>query len=192
MTDSVVTLCNMSLGRVGIPAITSLMDPQPEAQFCAFFYPTIRDTVLEEIAWRFATKRTTLTPLVATPEFEWDYQFLIPPDCLVIQKVLMNQNSQYEYQVNWQREGENILSDEDTLDIVYTSRITDTLKFSSGFYNALSIRLSVEVATGLRANRTLRDQMMKEYLLAIKKAGAMEGRQGRSRQYLPPTLVSIR
>lgn len=81
-----VDICNIALARLGDRATVSSIDPpegSAQADHCARFYPISRNAVLSTHPWRFATVRTKLAKLTATPIGESDSSyFQMPSDCL--------------------------------------------------------------------------------------------------------------
>ncbi len=192
MTPSEVSLCNIALNRIGVGEITALIDDTEAAKVCKNLYYNTRDTVLESKVWRFATARAVLTPTTEDTIYGWEYAFPLPSNTLSIITVDENITTEYRSQVKWQREGNRILSNESKIYLTYIKRISDTTLFSSGFTNALSLKLAAELATSLKANMKLRDQLLDEYERALHRAGVSEGRQGRSRKIVPPSLYRVR
>ncbi len=192
MTPSEVSLCNMALNRIGVGEITDLIDGTDAARACKNLYANTRDTVLESKVWRFATARAVLTPTTDDTVYGWEYAFPLPSETLSILTVDENTTTDHQSQVQWQREGNRILSDESKIYLTYIKRVEDTTLFSSGFTNALSLKLAAELATSLKANQKLRDQLLGEYERALLRAGVSEGRQGRSRKIVPPSLYRVR
>lgn len=67
---SVVTICNLALGHLGDTAqVTSVFPPDQsvQAQLCARFYPIAVTSLLEMVAWGFATRRIQLARASINP-----------------------------------------------------------------------------------------------------------------------------
>jgi hypothetical protein len=80
-----VTICNLALNMVGIPPIVSFSDNNNNAKLCERFYPVLRDKVLRDHTWSFATFSIKLPRLAEKPfdpRFEFSYQ--LPSDLLRI------------------------------------------------------------------------------------------------------------
>lgn len=89
--SSEVDICNVALGYLGDDAtVASLSPPEGSAQaaHCARFYPIARDSLLEMHSWGFATKRSSLALLAATPPSPWAYQYAQPADALNLLAIL--------------------------------------------------------------------------------------------------------
>lgn len=169
---SIVSICNKALSQIGDEGILSLDDERKAAQYCKMLYDPCRKFVLRSYPWRFALKRYTLAPLKEKPLFGYDYQFVVPSDCLRVWKT----REQQRYQV----EGRYILADRNVFAFIGISRIEDTAQFDPMFVEALSLRLAAELAVPLTASVSLKENLTKEYQQFVqqaKTASAMEGIQ---------------
>jgi hypothetical protein len=161
-------ICNLALARLGDDATVSNLHPpegSAQAQHCARFYPMARDAMLELHPWSFATKRVSLAKLYdGTPD--WRYVYMCPNDVLYVQAIRGQSaydtngmpidgksgaaGSDYHNQ-NYVREldakGQNvILSNEDNAVMIYTARITETVRFPPLFVESLSWLLASHLA----------------------------------------------
>lgn len=83
---SEVDISNIALSYIGSPnSVTAISPPENtvEAEACALWYPIARDQALEHHAWKFATRRASLTP-VTLPSYiyTWAYAYQVPNLCL--------------------------------------------------------------------------------------------------------------
>jgi len=72
-----VEICNLALSHLGDTANVTSIDPpegSAQAEHCSRFYPLARGMLLEAHDWSWATRRTSLTPLVATIA-PWAYAY---------------------------------------------------------------------------------------------------------------------
>lgn len=170
---SIVAVCNRALSKIGDELIImSLDDETKPARYCKALYADTRDFVLRSYPWRFALKRYILAPLKEKPLFGYDYQFVVPSDCLRVWKT----REQQRYQV----EGRYILADQNIFAFIGISRIEDAAQFDPMFVEALSLRLAAELAVPLTAAVSLKENLTKEYQQFVqqaKTASAMEGIQ---------------
>ena len=64
-----VSICNMALMAAGIPAIVSFEDNNNNSKMCKAFFPAMRDRVLRDHLWSFATHIMPLQKLAdASPD----------------------------------------------------------------------------------------------------------------------------
>lgn len=162
---SVLQICNLALARLGDVANVSSIDPPEgsvQAQYCAQFYPMVRDALLALHDWSFATKRASLAQL-GTGWPEWDYAYAMPADQINILGVLPSDaTDDYSVSTGCGAAGQYVTqpfsceADErgrlviytDQADAVarYTARVTDTTLFSPLFTDVLVLRLAAALA----------------------------------------------
>lgn len=168
---SKVEIINLALTQIGSARIASITEDSEQAKKANAVYDLIRDEVMAAHPWNFAIERTSLAVLDSTPEFDYDYQFLLPSDCL---RVLGTDAAKDDYKVC----GQNILYNSDSIKIKYIKKITDTTKYSPGFNIALSARLAAELAYPIADSRTLSEEMFKLYIDKLKIAKSQDSQEG--------------
>lgn len=157
---SEVSICNAALTRLGADrAILSLDDPSKEARKCKLRFTDCRDSVLRSHLWNFAIKRVLLSPTTTTPPFDWQYQFVLPPDCLRVVSVSSQGDSDIRYSV----ESGNILADSNLLELAYLERVTDMTRVDSLFADALAYYLAWDIAYSITDSSTIREDMLTSY-----------------------------
>jgi hypothetical protein len=118
-------------------------------------YPQERDSLLRSHWWRFATKRATLSEDTDAPDFDWDNQFDLPNDFLRMKELY---NTNYSYSL----EGQKLLTDDSTAEIVYIARITDASKFDPLFVEVLALKLAIRLCMALSQDRLLMRELQNE------------------------------
>lgn len=146
MYDSDVAICNEALSLIGADRITSLEDDHKNARLCALLYPSSRDLVLSEHDWACARHRQSLTDVAGDIESEFDYQYQLPEDplCLAIRGV------QGAPSAVWVREGRLLHTDEESVVLVYTKRVTDARELDAWVGRAIAIRLAADLVTAMK------------------------------------------
>lgn len=178
---SEVSICNQALSWLGGNLIISLDDQITEAQLCKANYAELRDAVLEEGEWTFATKRFKLLPSPDAPVYGYSHKFEIPNEVMVVKKATNykgNANDSNEF--DWRREGDYILANVDVVYIKAIVRITDVKKFNATFNQALAARIAADIAVPLTESSTKEDRMWNKYLIAMSLALPVDGMQGKS------------
>lgn len=179
MSITEVDIANMALLKVGAkPKINHFTDDSDNARFCNQFYGPIRDAVLRGHPWNCAIHRKTITPLAATPDSDWDYQYQLPanPHCL---RVL--QAGELEDQpIEWVVEGRRLLCNEGTsIKLKYVKRITDTNDFDPLLIDALVLSLAIKLAVPLSTLPKMVDALVKELeLITLPLARTIDGQEG--------------
>lgn len=168
MATSEVAVCNLALQKLGAARISSLSDDSTSARECNACYEHIRDTELRRHNWNFARSRETLAPSAVEPEFDYDYAFPVPTDFLCLRPPAVNE-------LDWQienHEGQTCIltNDGDTLEIVYTMKVTDTTKFDDCFTEMVACRMADHMCEKLTQSSVKGEKAMKDYALARRDA----------------------
>ncbi len=166
----------MAIGWLGGTLITSIDDESVEAELCKANYDNVRDAVLEERDWSFATSRKVLAPSSTPPDFGYTNQFELPSD--YIRVIAVSSNPAFTRSIDWAKEGNAILADLDVLYIKYIRKVIDETQFSSGFAQAFAARLAMEFALPITNSPEMQQQMQQLYAIKLDRGGTMDGMQG--------------
>ncbi|KKL87046.1 hypothetical protein LCGC14_1938630 [marine sediment metagenome] len=173
---SEIDIINRALAKIGDQRITSRGDNNNRARLMDSLYDGIRDELLRECPWNFATKRTTLAADPTTPVYQWGTAFAIPADLLYM--VSTENSSAYRL------EGNQILSNqENSLKITYIRRVTDPTEFDTGFAELLAAKLAYEGASNIAADLALQDRLFREYNLTLIRSKKTDGQEDDSREW---------
>ena len=120
----------------------------------------MRDDVLTDHAWTFAQKRVALVE-ATDPDPVWTDDnvtvvYDLPTDFLQL-------NFTNVKGALVKIEGTQLLSNTDSLKILYTYRLTDVTKFQSKFVQALAGRLAAELAIALTGKSTTMERLLTVY-----------------------------
>lgn len=175
-----VTICNSALLKLGADIISSLSQTTRAAIICNTLYAYIRDEVMGESPWRFATTRTVLSPNATVPPYQFDFSYDIPSDCL---RLLTPEDDS----IIWVVENVQILSNEPTLNMKYIFRNTDESSWDARFCEMLAWRLCMELALSLTQSIPMKQEAEKSYKDCLAQARAMNAVIGT----LPPLEADI-
>jgi hypothetical protein len=168
MTVSDVSICNFGLAKLGeLPFITNLDDGSKASSLLKVLYEPTRDSLLRAYLWKFARKRVVLAPLTAEPPFDGGNYFQLPDDCIRV--IEPGDNYKHCYG-RWLREGDRLIANTESLELIYTARITDASKYDPCFNEAFSAKLAYHVAMPLTLDKDLKVMMDKEFRQEIVKA----------------------
>lgn len=85
---SVVTICNMALGNIGITqTIENIDDNNERARVCKLYYEATRDQVIRAMSPNFAQTFVALAVVPGDPPPGWAYQYRYPTDCLYARQI---------------------------------------------------------------------------------------------------------
>ena len=192
---SEVSICNQALLWLGQNTITSLDESSTAAEWMTNNYPFLRDAVLEERMWTFATARAVSTTADLDP-FGVQYLHAIPLGWLSVYRVYCNVTSSdpsnWQKSEGWRREGSNILTNEPTVYLWGMDRTVDTGKFTQLFAQALAARIAADAAIPFTENRGLQSDMWNLYSVKLADAATRDGQQGSNERIQSNSLIDAR
>lgn len=171
---SSTSICCSALLKIGGDIISSLTDGSRGANICNQLYATLRDEVMGSAPWSFAKVQAQLSAYGTNPIFDYDYQYVIPSDCLRVLKVESGK---------WEVQGNYILcNDAGPINVLYLQQNTNESSWDARFAEALSWRIAMELALALVQSQPMRQQAEKSYQEAIAEARAMDSSQNTDKQ----------
>ena len=188
---SEVSICNQALTFLGQKPITSLNDANTTAEWMRNNYPFIRDAVLEERMWTFATARAASTTM---DRDAWDtaYAHPAPLNWISVFRIYRNSGISTLTSIDWKFEDGNILCSESNILLWGLKRVTDTGKFSPLFVQALAARIAADACIPLTENRQLQVDMWGLYGDKLREAAARDGQQGSNDMITQSRLTGVR
>lgn len=169
---SVVTICNMALGNIGITqTIENLDDNNERARVCKLYYEHVRDQLIRGMEPNWAQAFVALAPVSGDAPPGWQYQYRYPTDCLYAKRVTdengARQQVNYPYQTDTVADpppipfeiradsgasGRIIVTDQPDAYLWYTKRVTDTNDFDPEFTMAMAWSLAAAIAIPMKVN----------------------------------------
>ena len=137
-----VNIVNLALIRLGATTISTMTESTRNAQAAEAIYDLIRQELLREHAWNFATKRQDLNEADDYDDIstQWDYAYDLPDDCL--RALLVNDDKSVAFEVT----DDGLLCNDDEVELKYIKDEDDPTKFSTEFVNLLAMRMAAELA----------------------------------------------
>lgn len=187
-----VQIANQALRRLGANAILSFEDPTAEGILVNDTFDEIRDDLLREHPWNFASKRASLAASATAPLWGFERAFPVPADFLRLLEVY--QQSLYEVKVEHiDGVGSAFVTDlEAPLSILYTACIEDPNLYDPKFRKALSLRCAMEWAEPLTATSSVLELVAQEFGQALRDAERADGQEGTPDQLTPDTWIKAR
>ncbi|MCD8352440.1 MAG: hypothetical protein LUC93_17690 [Planctomycetaceae bacterium] len=170
--DSIIELINLSLANLSNNNfIASLDEENPEAIQAAARWQGVLNSVLTTYPWDFATKHDDLAPAPGTPKnAAWRYHYLYPRDCVMIRRVYSPASPERDEPFQRGSLPENavqtILANDTPLAAEFTRKDVLVSSMPPLFLNALSWRLSAEIALAQHADQ-------EKYAMCIQAYGAI-------------------
>lgn len=181
-------IANLALIKIGAGRITDITENTEAAKLANEIFDDMVEEVAVEGPWTSCVTRQELAVNVATPAYEFTYQFTLPTDpyCLKVLSINEDIAGTYPFKV----EGRKLLTTVNTLKIKYIFRNLDTGTYDPMFKRALVFRLAAELAYPLTANRTMAAQMTEMYNKVVQDGLAIDNQQGSTDDIITPTLTS--
>lgn len=184
-----VSVANKAIVLLGGTPILSFEDNSTEAITVKAAYAAVRDKVLEDRQWTFASSRRKLTPDAVAPEFGFSHRFLIPSDVI---RIFNADDLSGNNNLKWEREEDYILCDSAEIQIKFIKRVDDVSKWTPAAIDCFSYLLASEMAMPLTESISTMSLYANMYADRIVDAGATDGSQGRAEQLRSKALMRRR
>lgn len=189
MASEIFTM-NRAASKLGADRISDRSDNTKVARELDACFDSVRDAELRAHTWRFSLARAELSALSTTPAFGFDYEYLLPTDCLRVVQV-----GQYywadlsDYRGSdvspFSIEGRKLLTNLPApVELRYVRRMTDTdaEQWDALFVETLACRLAIEICEAVTGSTSKKDGLAADY-----KDRLMEALQANDLE-IPPTL----
>jgi len=187
MAESDTTICNQALGRVGGKRIVDLddnSDTKTEAQQCRLHFKPTRDALQRSHFWVFNKGRAALSQDTNDPDFEYANQFLLPSDFLRYRYkhdggAASNEISVFSFSLETNVDGAKVLlTDEDSVNLVYSKLVTDAAKFDPLFVEVLVLKLARKLSVPLSGDDKMTEGIDADLKPLMKSVRALDRNEG--------------
>ena len=170
---STVDICNGALNQLGATTILSLTEDSKNARLCNSRFIQVRDAVFRSHPWNCLQKRVELASSTTTPAWGYKFKFDLPGDCLRLLRIL-------DFDSNYQVEGRSILSNNETMKILYISRVEDPNQYDELLRETLSAALGADIAFGVTSNNQTAQNMYQLFQDKLKDARFVDSTEGQN------------
>ena len=170
---STVDICNGALNQLGATTILSLTEDSKNARLCNSRYTQVRDGLFRTHPWNCLQKRVELAADTTAPAWGFTSAYTLPADCLRLLKIL-------DYDSNYKVEGRKILSNTETMKILYISRVTDPNEYDESLREILSSALGSDIAFAVTSNNTTATNMYNLFQDKLKDARFIDSTEGQN------------
>jgi hypothetical protein len=170
-------------------SITSLEDDSERARLVNALWPQARDASLRAHGWRFARKRAQLQLLQAAPLWEYSKAYQLPtnPWCLRVLKTSLD-----DLDIAWTLEGRTLVTDAETVKILYVARVEDPGEYDASFEAAVTARLAADLAYPVTRSVDLAKDMLKLYGIKVMEARFLDSTESSPQSMRTDDLVTAR
>lgn len=188
-----VDICNSALLKLGQGTgnliAASLSEDSRNARLCDALYAKKRDELLRGHVWNFAVTRAALSRDPAAPAFAFDHAYNLPADWIRTVSVFDNEQTGT---ARYRLEGRRILSDAETLYLVYIRRVTDPNAMPPDFREALATLLAWDLALPIADSNSLADRMERRHLRALRLAKSSDALEDGPARFPAGSWVEVR
>ena len=157
---SVVNMCNSALNLLGASTISALTDDTKNARLCNQRYEPVRNRVFRSHAWNCLHKRVQLAQNSSAPIVEYDHAYALPSDCLRVLKIHNGTTDSIATSLDYKLEGRNIVTDIDTIFLIYIALDTDPNNYDTYLRESISHQLAADLCYAITNNATLANNYM--------------------------------
>ena len=170
---STVDICNGALNQLGATTILSLTEDSKNARLCNSRYTQVRDSVFRSHPWNCLQKRVEIAVDTIAPAWSFSFAYTLPADCLRLLRIL-------DYDSNYKVEGRKILSNTETMKILYVSRVTDPNEYDESLRETLSAALGADIAFAVTSNNQTATNMYNLFQDKLKDARFVDSTEGQN------------
>jgi len=157
---SVVNMCNSALNLLGASTISALTDDTKNARLCNQRYEPVRNRVFRSHAWNCLHKRVQLAQNSIAPVVEYDHAYALPSDCLRVLKIHNGTTDSIATALDYKLEGRNIVTDQDTIFLIYIALDTDPNNYDTYLRESISHQLAADLCYAITNNASLANNYM--------------------------------
>lgn len=169
MAVSNVSICSNALVGLGSDPINAFSGSD-FATAAGSLFPQVRDRILRGHPWNCAVKRVALAPDVATPAFDYAYQFTLPGDWIRTLQVGL-----YGSEIDYKTEGRKILADADTLYLRYIYRNEDPATWDTLLIEVMTQAMAATMAYAVTQSTSKEEMEINKLRMMLKEARAVDG-----------------
>ncbi len=158
-----VSISNSALIKLGADPISSLTEDTKNARLCNLRFAYLRNKVLEDHPWGFATKTISLASVSGVTPADWQFAFQQPSDFL---KMIRGA----DWDQRFDTIGGYLVADEDPFIIKYTWKNTNCGLYSYAFAECLSWRIAADLAYAITNSKEVAALMIQGYEMDLKAA----------------------
>ena len=157
---SAVDIANSALNLLGASTISAFTDDSKNARLINQRYEPVRNRVFRSHAWNCLHKRVQLAQNSTAPIVEYDHAYALPSDCLRVLKIHNGTTDSIATSLDYKLEGRNIVTDIDTIFLIYIALDTDPNNYDTYLRESISHQLAADLCYAITNNATLANNYM--------------------------------
>ena len=157
---SAVDIANSALNLLGASTISAFTDDSKNARLINQRYEPVRNRVFRSHAWNCLHKRVQLAQNSTAPVVEYSHAYALPSDCLRVLKIHNGTTDSIASNIDYKLEGRNIVTDIDTVFLIYIALDTDPNNYDTYLRESISHQLAADICYAITNNATLANNYM--------------------------------
>jgi hypothetical protein len=183
---------NAVLDRLSEESVLSTGDEKAVARWLNRNYPLQRDVLLQRHTWNFAQARRSLAADTQKPAFEWQYQYLLPEDCLRVLPITCD-GKRNSPPIPYVVEGTYILTNKSApLPVRYIFRQTNPASFTPVFVDLLVQILAANFAYWITGKASFAKQLTDFSTGAFLEAARIDSLEGLPEEPYDDEIIMVR
>jgi len=163
-----IQICNLASLKLGAPIINSLTENSEHTVIINYVYEFMVEEVLEAHDWDFAIARSSALALAVSDPIGWSYGYAKPSGAVRV--ICMADDTSFLPAEPFAVEGDYIYTNLETAYCKYVGTVSDPLKFSQLFVDALAWRIAAEAAYRVTGKREKANEMWDGFYKALARA----------------------
>lgn len=192
---SIVEIWNLAAAHVGAKnAIESEIESSTIAGQCRLFWDPVRDAVLRDAPWSFATRSQALA-LSGTAPTGWEYSYSYPTDCLFVRHIVTASRYNADpvpFKIYRDGSDQYICTDQADAEIEYTVRVEDPNQYDAAFIETVALYLGSKLAMPVTRKPELGIELLGQYQAALSRAVALSRNEGQRDPERDPEIIRAR
>jgi hypothetical protein len=185
-----IGIVNSALTKLGVRAITSLIDDLPKAHVCHDVYIDLLDEELRTHVWNFAKSKRRLAQSGIAPVSGFDFAYPLPSDWL--RTVGVHGNDAETSRPRYETVGRTIQTDADELWLTYIRRECDASVMDTLFREALANKIAFEIAGSIVGVVSARDRFEDAYRSGVREARSTDAIEDYPEQMPESSWLTVR
>jgi hypothetical protein len=185
-----IDVINRALILLGDRQITSRTENTERARIMNALFDGIRDKILRECPWNFATEQLSLAADISDPLYGFGNRYAYPSDFLYM--IEIQNDEDYTLQGNYIHANSSTGLVGGALYIEYVKRVTDMSQADSLFVESLSLKLAHDACENITQSNTKKEQLLRDYENSISMAKRLNGQEKPSKAFVEDAWISVR
>ena len=182
---TIVQIYNIAFIHLGVETIAATSETNKQTTTANAKYEFVKNRLLRQHPWNFATTRATLTDDGTTPDHEFTYAFALPTGFLRLLSLYEYGNQDFRVEAN------KILAYEDEIKIKFIKDVEEST-FPDEFAELLGLELAIDICGQLVQSETVRAGLLSTRAERLRDARSVDAQEGKPEDPNDDVLLNAR